>query len=236
MAGIVRLVARRGLLALALGVGTAGPAQAQRDLLGPGAGFLAVGAARISTGELDDWLAARGYPTFGRGAGALGLGGYRVLSSGVMVGFEGQGLLIGEETHGEGRVALGGGYATLGVGYAFDPSPRLRLYPRLGIGAGGMALWIEREDTLDFGEVLEQGTATGRPPVLSRDGMVVDLGLGAELVPRGRPGLLLGLRVGYLRGPFTPSWETDGHWVSDGPEASIGGPYARVVVGLEWLR
>ncbi|HYR08581.1 MAG TPA: hypothetical protein VEQ60_12455, partial [Longimicrobium sp.] len=109
MRGIGGRITTAGLLALAFGVGGVESAEAQADFLGPGAGFVTAGAAGIATGELDDWLAARGYAAFGGGAVTAGLGAYRVLSSGVMLGGEFNGLIIGEEAH-EGReVGLGGG-------------------------------------------------------------------------------------------------------------------------------
>ena len=225
------------LVALALACGTAQSAAAQAGLLGPGAGFLTVGAARISTGGLDEWLDERGYPTFGRSAVSIGLGGYRLLSSGVMLGADAQGFIIGDAPHEEGRMGLGGGYATVGIGYAVELSPRVRLYPRLGFGAGGMALWIESEDTLAFEDVLEEeAPAPSRDPNLARDGVVLDLGAGTEFLPGGRNGLLIGVRAGWLAGPFTDRWEMYEHEVSGGPDASISGPYLRVVVGWAWRR
>lgn len=237
MIRIARRITLAALLVLAFGTGGAASAEAQADLLGPGAGFIAVGSSGIATGELDDWLAARGYPTFGGTAVSVGFGGYRTLSNGVMLGGEFNGLIIGEEEH-EGReVGLGGGSLTLGVGYVVNLSPRARVYPRLGLGVGGMGLWIERQDTVGFEEVLAGETSVpDRENVLSRDGMVVDLGAGAEFLPAGRRGPLIGLRAGYLAANFGAEWDAYEHTVVGGPEASIAGPYARVTVGWAWRR
>jgi hypothetical protein len=196
-----------------------------------------VGASGIATGELDDWLAARGYPTFGRSAVAVGLGGYRILSSGVMLGGEFTGLVIGEEAHQGREVGLGGAYATLGVGYVVNLSPRLRVYPRLGLGGGGMALSVDSRDSVDFEELLAGLTPVpDRQTLLTRDGVVADLGAGAEYLPRGRRGPLIGLRVGYVTASFSSTWHTDGHTVVGGPDASIAGPYVRMMVGWAWKR
>lgn len=236
MRGIAGRITMAGMLALAVGVGVAS-AEAQAELLGPGAGFIAVGASGIATGELDDWLSTRGYPAFGGTAVAVGFGGYRVLRSGVMLGGEFNGLIIGEEEHQGREVGLGGGSLTLGVGYAVDLSPRLRVYPRLGLGVGGMGLWIDRQDTVDFEQVLAGETSVpDRENVLSRDGLVVDLGAGAEFLPRGRGGPLVGVRAGYLNASFDSAWDAYEHTVVGGPQASITGPYARVTVGWTWRR
>ncbi len=235
MAGFVRGMTCAALLAL--GLGAAGPGAAQADFLGPGGGFISVGAAGIETGELDDWLAARDYPTFGQSAVTVGLGAYRILSSGVMLGGEFNGLIVGDEAHGGRRVGLGGGYATLGAGYVVNLSPRARVYPRLGLGVGGMGLWATREDTVDFEEVLAGRTDDpDREPVLSRDGPVIDLGAGAEFLPGGRRGPLIGVRAGYLAGPFTSHWDAYEDTATGGPDASITGPYVRLTVGWAWRR
>ena len=226
------------LLATTLAAGVApDAASAQVDLLGPGAAFLSAGVARVSTAELDDWLGARGYPTHGRTATTVGLGGSRVLASGVMLGLEAQGFIIGSDEYGDGEMGLGAGYATLGLAYAVDATSRVRVYPRVGLGAGGMALWMEAADTLDFEDVLEDQTAAPpRAPNLARDGVVLDLGIGAELLPPGGSGLLVGVRAGWLTGPFTDTWEMYEHSVNGGPDASLNGPYVRIVAGWAWGR
>ena len=238
MAGIAQRLAVAGLLALGVGIGGPARAEAQAGLLGPGAGYVAAGVSHVATGDLDDRLAARGYPTFGPAAGALSLGAYRILDGGLMLGGEWHGLIMGEQPH-EGReVGLGGGYATVGVGYAFELSPRVRVYPRLGLGAGGMGLWIEEEAEVAFDDVLaDPQPVPGRQPVLSRAGAVVDLGGGAELLPGGwASGLLLGVRFGYLATPFNTSWLLYDDEASGGPASSIAGPYLRFVVGAAWSR
>ena len=228
-------------LALMLGAAGPAPAHAQQALLGPGAAFVSAGVSGIATGELDDRLAARGYPTFGRTATALGVGAYRVLAGKVMLGGEVHGLIVGEETR-DGRVAgLGGGHGTLGMGYAVELSPRARIYPRLGVGVGGLGLWIESQaDTVGFDEVLANPTpAPDRRAVLSRDGLVLDLGAGAEFLPAGRGrGALIGVRLGYLAARFGSGsdWQLHERTATGGPATSLAGPYVRVVVGGAWRR
>src|SRR5688500_6826863 len=108
MAWIARRNTLAGLVALGLGIGGAEAAQGQAALLGPGAAYVGGGVSGIATEELDERLAARGYPTFGGTAGAVTLGAYRVLRSGVMLGGEFNGLVIGEAEHQGRDVWLGG--------------------------------------------------------------------------------------------------------------------------------
>ena len=227
------------LFATTFSIASAQQALAQASLLGPGAAYIGGGISGIATSDLDDSLATNGYPTFGRDAVTLGLGAYRILSSQVMLGFEGTGLIIGEEPHQGGEVGLGGGYATLGLGYMTQLSSRVRAYPRIGIGAGGFGLWIENaDDSIPFDDVL----ANPRPvdndeTILSRDGFVTDIGAGIEFLPRRRRGPMIGLRFGYLVAPFTSSWDLyEEGKATGGPDASISGPYIRLVIGGAWRR
>jgi hypothetical protein len=230
----------RHVAVIAVAVIPAVSANAQQALLGPGAAFVSVGVAHVSTRQLDDRLAASGYPTFGQTATTIGVGAYRIVRTSLLLGGEFNGLVIGDETHLGRVVGEGGGYATLGIGYATHVSPRLRIYPRLGLGAGGIAVWIKRADTTTFDDVLANPTPPSEPlRVLSRDGGVVDFGAGLEFFPRGRPsGALIGVRLGYLLSSFgsESSWQlTDGAALG-GPSASITGPYIRVLLGAAWTR
>ncbi len=227
------------LLALALSVGAAGPVSAQaKGLFGAGAAFLGVGPSGISTGELDDRLSASGYPTFGRSAMGINAGAHLILPGGLTVGGEWHGLIIGEKVHQGREVGIGGGYGTLGLGYMVELSPRMRIYPRFGLGGGGMGLWFESDSVVGFDDVLAnpQPEELRREPVLSTGSAVIDLGLGAELLPGGwGRGLMVGARLGYLAA-FDTDWQFHDHSVAAGPDANVGGPYIRVTIGVGWRR
>jgi len=215
----------------------ASSASAQAALLGPGAAFISIGSARVATSELDDRLSANGYPTFGKSAESAGVGGYRTFTNQVLLGVELTGLALDEKPYQTREVGVSGGYGTLGIGFMKQISPRVRIYPRLGLGAGGLTLWVETADTVTFDSVLaDPQPADGRMRLLSRDGGVLDLGLGAEFLP-GR-GVLLGIRAGYVAAGFgddTDWWTQDGT-ATGGPRAAISGAYVRLVLGGAWKR
>ena len=222
------------LLVLAVCVDTR-PANAQ-GIFGPGASFIGVGASRIGTGNLDDRLAARGYPTFGSSAVGATIGTYHILPGGLTVGGEWHGLIIGDATHQGREVGIGGGYGTLGLGYVVGLSHRVRVYPRIGLGAGEMGLWFESDSVVNFDDVLADPQPTAdslREPVLSRGSVVMDLGVGAEILPGGfGRGLMVGLRFGYLAAPSSTNWELRDQEVSGGPSTTMAGPYIRAVIGV----
>ena len=84
--GVARRITVAGLLALVLGLGAEVAAAQEWGRRGAVAGFVSAGVSGLATGELDDRLAARGYPTFGRTARSLGIGGYWILPGGVLMG------------------------------------------------------------------------------------------------------------------------------------------------------
>lgn len=199
--------------------------------------FLATGLSTVSTRQLNDRLAANGHPTFERSSLALNVGAYRLLRSGVMLGGEWHFLGLGDGRHQGREVGLGAGYATVGIARAITLSPRMRFYPRLGLGVGGMGLWAEEPDSAAGGNVdFDQWLATpGSDPsfaTLSQGSMVVDLGAGAEIVLGCRErGPLLGLRAGYVATPFDQGWTRNGREVAGAPRATVAGAYIRLIMG-----
>lgn len=235
MEGITGRISKAGLVALAFCVGMAESAEAQWF---QGSGYLATGVSSTATGELDDLLAARGYPRFGRAAASISIGAYATVARRVLLGGEWNGIIKGTREHQGRTMFLGGGYGTLGVGYAVNVSPRMRLYPRLGIGGGGLGLTFGSvEPSVGFDAVLndpdgQADLTRGFQPSLTRGHAAVDLGAGAEFLPsRSGRGTLIGLRLGYVLAPSSSSWELNKRSVSGGPPATIAGPYIRILLG-----
>jgi hypothetical protein len=231
-----RWIAKRVTIAVLLALAVSGGVAQGQGIFGRGAAFFGAGISGIGTGALDDRLAARGYPAFGRTATGVTLGAYHILPGGLTVGGEWHGLIIGDGMHQGRNVGIGGGYGTLGLGYIVELSPRTRLYPRIGIGGGGLGMWFESDSVVGFDDVLADPQPVpdaDREPVLSHGSVVLDLGLGAELLPGGAGrGLMVGLRVGYLAAPSSGDWQLYDHDVSGGPRVTLAGPYIRGVVGI----
>jgi hypothetical protein len=161
------------------------------------------------------------------------------MGKGLLLGSEWTGLIKGSQEHNGRTVWLGGGYGTLGAAYAIAVSPRVRVYPRIGLGAGGLGLTFESiEDTVAFDDVLadpdaEAGLTRGFQPTLTRSHAVIDIGGAAEFLPsRSGRGALMGVRIGYVIAPATSDWELNHRPVSNGPGATIGGPYIRFTLGV----
>ena len=156
-----------------------------------------------------------------------------------MLGAEITGLAFKETAQNGREYGLGGGYATLGVGYAKQLSPRVRIFPRVGLGAGGITLWVQEADTATFDFILANPQPVpARERLLSRDGGVIDVGGGLELLSRRDHGWLFGLRAGVILSSFgdDTNWWTQNGTATNGPPASITGAYLRFILGGAWNR
>jgi hypothetical protein len=202
-----------------------------------GAGYFAAGASGTKSAALDDHLAAQGYPRFGAGAMAVGIGGYATVAKRFMFGGEWTGLIKAEKQHQGRTLFLGGGYGTLGIGYAIKRSARTRVYPRIGLGGGGLGLTFDSiEDSVPFNNVLADPDAeadlTKPQPTLTRGHGVIDIGLGAEYMPSGTGrGTFIGFRLGVAAATSPGGWHLNHRPVSGGPEGTLTGPYFKVTIG-----
>jgi hypothetical protein len=127
-------------------------------------------------------------------------------------------------------VFVGGGYGLFSLGYLFRPAPQLRAYPLVGLGAGGLVLTIGDDGAANFDDVLED---PNRSATLSKGGVLVSLGAGVEYqfgTPGGN-GVRLGLRGGYLLSALDSDWQLDQDRLSDGPDATMQGPFLRLTIG-----
>jgi hypothetical protein len=100
-------------------------------------------------------------------------------------------------------------------------------------------MWIENnDDSIPFDDVFANPKpASNKETILSRDGFVADLGAGIEFLSGRRHGAMFGIRIGYLVAPFDSAWDlVDTGKASGGPDATIGGPYIKVVIGGAWKR
>jgi hypothetical protein len=197
---------------------------------GGAAGFFGAGGARIDAAALDDELTATGYPTFGRQVLTIGGGGYGVHGSGILVGGEGYGVLTGDVPHQGRSVSLTGGFGLFNVGYMAPLTGRLRAYPLLGFGGGGTGLRIGAGPTSEpFRAFLLN---PDRQTHLSRVSLLATVGGGIEFrSSRSSRGVLVGVRAGYMFAPVSSSWRLDGNVVGAAPDASLAGPFVRVLVG-----
>jgi hypothetical protein len=197
-----------------------------------GAGYFAIGTNVLGVDALNDRLDAFGYPTFGSAFLSLGGGGYGVVGGRVLLGGEGHGLIRPSQSVGGRDVSVGGGYGLATIGYLAVAQSNWRVYPQLGVGAGGFSVDIGSAGAAtEFDDVLDD---PNRSAELSRGSLLVSLALNAtyELSGPGEAGgFRIGVQAGYLFAPYSSDWRLDQDALSDGPDAGFDGPFIRLLIG-----
>ncbi len=197
-----------------------------------GAGYFAIGTNVLGIGALNDRLESVGYPTFGSAFLSLGGGGYGIVGGRVLLGGEGHGLIRPSQSVGGRDVSVGGGYGLATLGYLAVSQSNGRVYPQVGLGAGGFTVDLGSAGTAtEFDEVLDD---PNRRAELSRGSLLVSLALNATYefsTSKEAGGFRVGLQAGYLFAPYSSDWQLDEDTLADGPDAGFDGPFIRLLIG-----
>ncbi|MBN1287062.1 MAG: hypothetical protein JXB47_16800 [Anaerolineae bacterium] len=174
--------------------------------------------AGLDAGPMQSKLDEKGYPVPEAPLRSVynGGGGYGLRKGGP--------LLIGGEGGGHGNQYVGERYSTfpgggegfLFFGYVFNWLERLRVYPLLGVGGGGVGITVAETDS-------KHGPPRDKDKRVAwgEGSMLVNLGAGAEVTLGGKYGLVLGVRVGYIFNPLGMFGKT----------VNMSRPYVRFVLG-----
>ena len=235
-------VARSTLVLLAL---VSPSLRAQNPGLGEGRPFRALvvsaGAASLSVAPLNAFLANSGFASVSRQGVSIGLNGYYAFGR-ALLGADLSRATIREAGLNNGRTDNAAAtQAVVTAGYALLSTPRLTVYPVLGVGTGRFT--VDLRDNAGgtaasnpqptFAEAVQRpGTAT----TLTGNHLVFNVGIGQDyfLVRRSatESGIVVGFRAGLAVAPNRTTWSSAGRTVIAGPDASAGGPFLRIVVGI----
>lgn len=196
-----------------------------------GSGHFALGSVRLELDELNGLLSSNGLPTVESSALSFGGGGYMVRGR-LVLGGEGHGFLLGDETTADGLtgVRVGGGFGVFVAGMELRPSRTLRVQPRFGIGGGGHSLQIGLRDIPRLDDVLAD---PGRGVTLSHGGLVRTLGIRIERNMGGTEGggPVFGFEFGRINGVGSWKWASEWGDVTRGPSHPFEGTYVRGTIG-----
>ena len=171
---------------------------------------------------------------------SYGFGGYYAYGR-ALLGADVSHTAYGEEGLSTGRSDdLNATQMLATVSYAVLATGRVNMFPTFGIGSGRFDVTLHARDGTTtsnpaptFDEVAEN---PGPSSMLSGHHLLYSVGGGADfLVVRraaDKGGVVLGLRGGYLLAPNRTTWTSSGRPVVTGPDASAGGPFLRIVVGV----
>ena len=233
----------RGAIVLLMFTTSAGGAQSPG--LGDDRPFHALvfttGATTMSVDALDAVLTGQRFAGLSNDGISYGASGYYSFGR-ALLGADVARTTFGEEGLSNGRTDdLNAAQYLATASYALVSTGRLKLFPTLGVGAGHFDVTLRDRAggtaaaaaQPTFAEVAQNpGTET----TISGRHLLYSLGGGGDLlITRGaamRAGVVFGLRVGMLFAPNRTTWTTGGRTVIAGPDASAGGPYLRVVVGI----
>ena len=187
--------------------------------------------------NLNDRLEAQGYPAFETGYGTMG-GLVRLRLDRLMIGAEAHGFQSKPETSGIYELTLSGGYGLVEVGYDLFRSGGFRIFPIIGIGAGGTRLHIINTQDVAFDAMLAN---PGRESSVAYGGLIVNASVAMEYYARitEKSGLVVGFQAGYNQTVYSDgSWRFVGERrnaveATGGPDVDFNGVAMNLNIG--WL-
>jgi hypothetical protein len=199
-----------------------------------GMGYFMTGVGINDIGNLNSVLKDHAYWDMSDMFYSIGGGGHAIIKR-FIIGGEGHTIIGDAVTSGDTKTSLLGGYGLANVGYLVFSTKKLRLYPLVGFGGGGLTFKIvDTQGSPSFQELLDHPT---RSVEMSTGCLLVSMSLGfdyliaQEETEMGVGGMILGFRAGYNFALSKGEWEFDGVAVSNGPEIGFTGPYFRLIIG-----
>jgi hypothetical protein len=235
----------RFVLAVSAIASSAQPVRAQESKAFHAVVFM-TGATMMSVDELNGRLGDARFAGLSNDGISYGLSGYYAYGR-ALLGADVSHTAYGEEGLSNGRSDdLNATQMLATVSYAVLATGRVNLFPTMGIGSGRFDVTLRDRagatassptasspTVPTFDEVAQN---PGQSTMLSGRHLLYSVGGGADflIVRRAsdKAGVVFGLRGGYLIAPNRTAWTSNGRPVITGPDASAGGPFLRIVVGV----
>ena len=199
-----------------------------------GMGYFMMGVGTNDIGNLNSMLKDYDYWDMSDMFISLGGGGHAIIKR-FIIGGEGHNIIGDVVTSGDTKTSLWGGYWLVNMGYMAYATKRLRLYPLVGFGGGGLIFKIvDIQGSPSFEDLLDDPT---RSVEMSTGSWLVSVSFGLDYLiaheetEMGVGGMILGFRAGYNFALSKGEWELDDVAVSDGPEIGFTGPFFRLIIG-----
>jgi hypothetical protein len=211
------------------------PTRAGKGRLYGGVGWGQVGTQQLTgLGDVEAAFENAGLPFASGPLLFTGGGGYFRINR-FIVGGQGGGLGSSAQSDAGWRTWAGGGYGLLDLGYVVADVGPVMVYPRVGLGGGGVSWKVAPKTAPSFQEVLD---APARATDIGSGGPMVQLALAADWFidfdpdPLERGGILVGVRGGYTMGFPVGDWSADGAHVKGGPDVGVPqGAFINVAIG-----
>lgn len=199
-----------------------------------GSGSFNIGYANLSNSDFQKFL-PEGFGQLSESYLLLGGEGY-ALKGNFLMGGSGQAIIGKDESNNNLKTEVSGGMGFLNLGYAIINNEKLKIFPMLGIGGGGMELRISEDTDLSLTNIIEE---PGREITLEVANFILDFSVGLDYIPtlymakNGKEGggFKTGIRVGYLLGFNNDNWEYGGGDIKGAPDFSLNSFYVKLVIG-----
>ena len=223
-------------LSLSLLLLLAHSALAQKTKYYGGVGGFDVGTMNVNMDGFNQFL-PEGYPQLSGDFLTLGGDGYFMFENFIFGGY-GHGLWGDQKRFQRQQITIGGGMGFFQFGYAFLATDKIKLYPFLGLGGGGMTMNVsaidrQAKDDITNGVQNNQYLETN----ISWGSYMFDLGVGLDYMPPSEPGgpggngARLGLRAGYQFSPSNADFRYSGGLIDGANDFAFSGFYFRIIMG-----
>lgn len=180
--------------------------------------------------DLNGRLKGQNYPEFAKPSTLWG-GGAMFVMKNFMLGGEWYKLISKNVNNFDYSATLTGNYSFFNIGYLVYSTRKINIFPQLGIGGGRLSLKISENLKEPFDSTL------ANPRTLGTDLRIKNTMLngGIHMHFKAKRGFGWGLSAGYIYVPEYSDWLNNNNPITDGPEASPGGPYFTLMIGSSAL-
>jgi hypothetical protein len=196
-------------------------AQRSRALYG-GFGWFETGIQQTNLENLNNELKANYSAELNETFISLGGGGYSVIKN-LMLGGEGKGFRTNSSSGNNTAITMTGGYGLFDLGYMVYYRQKLSIFPKLGLGAGGITLETAKKNT-DFSGALSLGQTSTE----TYETYLIDVGLGVMYQVSH---WMVGIHAGYLYALTDDKWSAADIELSNGPAINLTGVYMKLTIG-----
>ncbi len=198
-----------------------------------GRGFFSMGTGMLKTDDLDGTLQAAGYPVFNEGYYLIGGEGYLMINRWV-IGGEGHGIIGDEISEGIITGSLSGGQGFLTVGHTVFSNNRFKIYPKGGVGLGGLSMQLTGDLPPALSDMLDdpaEDTELSKSHALMKLGMNFAFLINLSSGEFGAGGFAIGLEAGYQFTFNESDWQIEEIDIQNGPDLNMTGPYIKLKIG-----
>jgi len=203
-----------------------------------GKGYFMIGWTGLELDDLNRSLNAQGYPGFAKDYLTIGGGGHAVIGR-LVLGGHGHAYLGSDESVNLGGInyntSLDGGAGFFDMGVLAWTHHAFSVTPMVGLGGGGYEIEINERSAPTFDDVLRD---PGRSARVSNGAFLIDTSAQFDFIitgdrhhHRGRGGILVGIRAGWVFAPWVGNWQLDNTEIAGGPDVAPTGPYVRFLLG-----